>query len=102
MENEDKKQEDKKGEEGKGNQNQPKGKGEGKKANAEPKKAKGPTPGQGKKPQEALERGVDLGITVSKETHLSEWYIQVIEKAELISYSDISGCYGTSRRSDAS
>lgn len=53
------------------------------------KKAKGPTPGQ----QGGLERGVDLGITVQKETHLSEWFIQVIEKAELISYSDISGCY---------
>jgi hypothetical protein len=50
-------------------------------------KKKGPTP-------QSLNKGVDLGITVKKEENLSEWFIQVIEKAELISYTDISGCYG--------
>lgn len=58
------------------------------------KKQAGPKPGQPKKPQEALQKGEDLGITVEKEANLSAWFIQVIEKAELISYTDISGCFG--------
>ncbi len=33
------------------------------------------------------------GITVSKEKDFSEWYTQVIQKAELIDYSPVSGCY---------
>jgi prolyl-tRNA synthetase len=56
----------------------------------QPKKANNQ---QQKKPQEALNRGEDLGITVEKEANLSAWFIQVIEKAELISYTDISGCF---------
>lgn len=34
-----------------------------------------------------------LGITVKKEEDFSEWYTQVIQKAELIDYSPVSGCY---------
>ena len=35
----------------------------------------------------------NLGITESKESNFSEWYTQVIQKAELIDYSKVSGCY---------
>ena len=36
---------------------------------------------------------VDVGITVKKEGNVSEWYTQVLQKAELIEYTDVSGCY---------
>ncbi len=32
------------------------------------------------------------GITVKKADDISEWYTQVIQKAELIEYTDVSGC----------
>ncbi len=34
-----------------------------------------------------------VGITAKKEGDFSDWYTQVIEKAELIEYTDVSGCY---------
>ena len=34
----------------------------------------------------------EKGITVSKEENFSEWYTQLIQKAELIEYSSVSGC----------
>ena len=34
----------------------------------------------------------ELAITVKKEEDLSEWYTQVIQKADLIDYSKVSGC----------
>jgi len=33
------------------------------------------------------------GLTVKKDQDFSEWYTQVIQKAELIEYSPVSGCY---------
>ena len=33
------------------------------------------------------------GITVSREKDFSEWFTQLIQKAELIEYSPVSGCY---------
>ena len=33
------------------------------------------------------------GLTVKKEQDFSEWYTQLLQKAELIEYSDVSGCY---------
>ncbi|MBT4539571.1 proline--tRNA ligase [Candidatus Woesearchaeota archaeon] len=33
------------------------------------------------------------GITAKKAENFSEWYTQVIQKAELIEYSPVSGCY---------
>ena len=33
-----------------------------------------------------------LGITVKKNEDFSEWYTQVIQRAELIEYTDVSGC----------
>jgi len=35
----------------------------------------------------------DVGITVTKDEDFSEWYTQVIIKADLIDYSRVSGCY---------
>ena len=34
-----------------------------------------------------------LGILARKEEALSDWYSQVITKAEMIEYYDVSGCY---------
>ena len=34
-----------------------------------------------------------LGITVKKDQDFSEWYTQLLQKAELIEYSAVSGCY---------
>lgn len=34
-----------------------------------------------------------LGITVRKQDNLSDWYSQVLTKAEMIDYYDVSGCY---------
>lgn len=33
------------------------------------------------------------GLGVIKEDNTSEWYSQVVTKAEMIEYHDISGCY---------
>ena len=33
------------------------------------------------------------GLTATKEADFSEWYTQLIQKAELIEYSPVSGCY---------
>lgn len=34
----------------------------------------------------------ELAITVKKEENISEWYTQVIQKADLMDYSKVSGC----------
>lgn len=34
----------------------------------------------------------ELAITTKKEENISEWYTQVIQKADLIDYTDVSGC----------
>ena len=34
-----------------------------------------------------------LGLEVTKEENFSEWYSQVITKAEMVEYYDVSGCY---------
>lgn len=34
-----------------------------------------------------------IGITAKKQGDFSDWFTQVIEKAELIEYTDVSGCY---------
>ncbi|MEQ2160448.1 Bifunctional glutamate/proline--tRNA ligase, partial [Goodea atripinnis] len=34
-----------------------------------------------------------LGLEAKKEENLAEWYSQVITKAEMIEYYDVSGCY---------
>ncbi|HLC80453.1 MAG TPA: proline--tRNA ligase [Candidatus Nanoarchaeia archaeon] len=35
----------------------------------------------------------EMGITVKKAEDPSEWFTQVIQKGELIEYTDVSGCY---------
>ncbi len=40
-----------------------------------------------------MEKKDEKGITIKKEADLSEWYTQVLQKAELIEYTDVSGCY---------
>lgn len=34
----------------------------------------------------------NLGITIKKEDDFSEWYTQIIQKADLIEYTDVAGC----------
>jgi prolyl-tRNA synthetase len=34
----------------------------------------------------------NIGITIKKSENLSEWYTQVVQKAELADYSSVSGC----------
>src|SRR3989344_5176900 len=48
--------------------------------------AKGATAHQGK------ERAT-LGITVKKSDDFGEWFSQIIQKADLIDYTEVSGCY---------
>jgi prolyl-tRNA synthetase len=43
-------------------------------------------------PKESNDEKSDLGITVKKSEDFSEWYTQVLKKAELIEYSPVSGC----------
>jgi len=40
-----------------------------------------------------LKKVTRLGLEVKKEDNLAEWYSQVITKAEMIEYYDVSGCY---------
>ncbi len=35
----------------------------------------------------------EVGITAKKEGDFSEWYTQVLQKADMIEYTDVSGCY---------
>lgn len=37
--------------------------------------------------------GTRLGLEATKEDNLPEWYSQVLTKAEMIEYYDVSGCY---------
>ena len=43
--------------------------------------------------KEVEEGATGLDLTVTKEGDFSRWYTEVITKAEMIDYSDISGCY---------
>ncbi len=40
-----------------------------------------------------MEQSDNKGITIKKAEDFSEWYTQVLQKADLIDYSDVSGCY---------
>ncbi len=39
-----------------------------------------------------MDKKTNLGITVKKEEDFSEWYTQLIQKADLADYSSVSGC----------
>ncbi|KAL7405656.1 hypothetical protein ABVT39_005011 [Epinephelus coioides] len=62
-------------------------KGKGDKASQGSGGAGGAGEGQGPKKQ------TRLGLEAKKEENLADWYSQVITKAEMIEYYDVSGCY---------
>ncbi|XP_064621300.1 bifunctional glutamate/proline--tRNA ligase-like isoform X3 [Lineus longissimus] len=43
--------------------------------------------------QREIKKVTRLGLEATKEENLSDWYTQVIQKAEMIEYYDVSGCY---------
>ena len=45
------------------------------------------------KKNEKKEKGVSLGMENKKDKNFSEWYREILIKAELIEYYDVSGCY---------
>ncbi len=45
-----------------------------------------------KKQKENTQKKNTLGITVKKDENFSEWYTQVIQKADLADYTSVSGC----------
>uniref|UniRef100_A0A3Q2NNV5 Bifunctional glutamate/proline--tRNA ligase n=1 Tax=Fundulus heteroclitus TaxID=8078 RepID=A0A3Q2NNV5_FUNHE len=66
------------------------------------KKGKGDKGGQGKESSggaggtgegQGPKKQTRLGLEAKKEENLGEWYSQVITKAEMIEYYDVSGCY---------
>ncbi len=64
----------------------------------EPKAPKAPKPEGGNKggnkgQAESKSNKDDLGITHKKTENFADWYAQVVTRAEMIEYYDISGCY---------
>ncbi|XP_042340094.1 bifunctional glutamate/proline--tRNA ligase isoform X2 [Plectropomus leopardus] len=65
------------------------------------KKGKGDKAGQGKEGSggagggegQGPKKQTRLGLEAKKEENLADWYSQVITKAEMIEYYDVSGCY---------
>lgn len=57
------------------------------------KKGKSKTAVEGNGTKLDVKKQTKLGIEVSKSENYSEWYSQVITKAEMIEYYDVSGCY---------
>lgn len=66
------------------------------------KKGKGEKAGQGKESSggaggsgegQGPKKQTRLGLEAKKEENLADWYSQVITKAEMIEYYDVSGCY---------
>ncbi|XP_054900914.1 bifunctional glutamate/proline--tRNA ligase isoform X2 [Poeciliopsis prolifica] len=66
------------------------------------KKGKGDRGGQGKESSggggtggegQGPKKQTRLGLEAKKEENLADWYSQVITKAEMIEYYDVSGCY---------
>ncbi|KAH9378226.1 hypothetical protein HPB48_011246 [Haemaphysalis longicornis] len=57
-------------------------------------KAKKPAAKEGTPaPQDGPKKVTRLGLEARKEENLPDWYSQVITKAEMIEYYDVSGCY---------
>ncbi len=78
--------------------NQVKGEAKGKGANKpdKGKQASASKPTQEMPAEEGhreVKKVTRLGMEVKKEENLAEWYSQVITKAEMIEYYDVSGCY---------
>ncbi|OAF71857.1 hypothetical protein A3Q56_00355 [Intoshia linei] len=45
------------------------------------------------KPVEDSKKNTKLGMDVKKSENFNKWYTQVLQKAEMIEYYDVSGCY---------
>ena len=58
-----------------------------------PKKEKKEKPAQGPGKNKQGGKKNEEGISVKKDENFAEWYQQVVTKAELIEYYDVSGCY---------
>lgn len=56
-------------------------------------KQKKPTKESTPVPQDGPKKITRLGLEAKKEENLPDWYSQVITKAEMIEYYDVSGCY---------
>jgi len=39
-----------------------------------------------------MQKPENIGITIKKEENFSEWYVEVVQKAELADYSAVKGC----------
>ncbi|XP_073409433.1 bifunctional glutamate/proline--tRNA ligase-like isoform X3 [Dendrobates tinctorius] len=72
------------------------------KENKSEKQNKQPKQGDGQKKMDAAKEVAEgqgpkkqtrLGLEAKKEENLADWYSQVITKAEMIEYYDVSGCY---------
>jgi prolyl-tRNA synthetase len=67
-------------------------------AEAAPKAEKAPKAAAAAKPsapkkEDNVKGETKLGLNARKEDNIAEWYQQVITKAEMIEYYDVSGCY---------
>lgn len=63
---------------------------------AKPAKASQPAPSAGPAGDssgKAVKKATRLGMETSKSANYSEWFTEVITKAEMIEYYDVSGCY---------
>ncbi|KAJ8309483.1 hypothetical protein KUTeg_014357 [Tegillarca granosa] len=64
-----------------------------KKADTSNKENKGAESKDHGKDDKEMKKVTRLGLEAKKEENLSDWYSQVITKAEMIEYYDVSGCY---------
>lgn len=71
----------------------PGGKTSSKKEGTTPAKKQPEAAVQKDESQSGLKKQTRLGLEAKKEENLAEWYSQVLTKAELIEYYDVSGCY---------
>ncbi|KAM4744807.1 bifunctional glutamate/proline--tRNA ligase isoform 2-T2 [Anableps anableps] len=66
-------------------------KGKGDKGGGQGKESSGGAAGAGE--GQGPKKQTRLGLEAKKEENLADWYSQVITKAEMIEYYDVSGCY---------
>ena len=71
------------------------GSGGGKKKDkqAKPQQQQKQQPKKDEKKAEGAQKQTRLGMEARKEENLADWYSQVIVKAEMLEYYDVSGCY---------
>ncbi|XP_066451182.1 bifunctional glutamate/proline--tRNA ligase isoform X2 [Eleutherodactylus coqui] len=63
------------------------------KQNKQPRSGDAQKKDGGKEAADGLKKQTRLGLEAKKEENLADWYSQVITKAEMIEYYDVSGCY---------